>query len=255
MFKMSTTITPETFLSSHLTLENFKTITNGTPDQASNVLPTLSINTGSGTGYKLFPTAGASSGNPDVLHIANQTASSPTTVQIGTAGTTHSAPIIAQTFNSTEAQSRLTIASDVELIAHSVNSADEASKLVFPATSPGAEQTLTAPMIDRTNGTVTDTEYVNGVKFSHDAEFTVPNPKYNPNASPQTEEPTVNIRISDLYRLISNIQNFDNVISALCRANNFQLSNTSVENDAAWIQAYANVNTTQPVPPDPVAPI
>ena len=251
---MSTTITPETFLSSHLTLENFKTITNGTPDQASNVLPALSINTGSGTGYKLFPTAGAS-GAPDVLHVANQTASSPTTLQIGTAGTTHSAPIIAQTFNSTEAQSRLTVASDVELIAHSVSGTDEASKLVFPATSSGAEQTLTAPMIDRTTASVTDDEYMNGVKFSHDAEFTVPNPKYDPNADPQTEEPTVNIRISDLYRLISNIQNFDNVISALCRANNFQLSNTSVENDAAWIQAYANVNTTQPLPPNPVAPI
>ena len=214
---MTTEITPETFLASHLTLEKFNTIApSGTSSTA--VTPILSLNTSvpdasTKTGYKIYPNASNSR-----LVIDNQISSDPATVQIGQV---------------------------------------EGSKIVFPATVTstltGSEQTITTPMTQRTGTNVTDTDYVNGIKFSNDAEFTVPNPDYSSSTNPSEPE-TVTVRISDIYKvmnLIKHIQNYDNVISALCRSANFQRSSTSVTHDAEWIQAYASINTDQPPVPDP----
>ena len=118
----------------------------------------------------------------------------------------------------------------------------------------GANQTISSVMTQRSNESVPD-----GLKFSNDAEFVIPNDNYRP--APETGEDnrkdyekieSYNVRISDLFKLAQNISNYDNVLSALCRSTIYQSSNISDTNDSAWINHYASLNTPQPPLPEPL---
>ena len=92
----------------------------------------------------------------------------------------------------------------------------------------GSTQHVVSNLDKRSN----ETAAPDGIKFSNDAEFTIVD----------NSSETVTVRISDIWNALKSISQYDNVISALCRANLYQTSNAMVTNDDGWIQAYANIN-------------
>ena len=260
-----TSITPSTYIASHLTLERFNTV----GDSPTPTTPILALNTSehgtTASGYKLKPVSTTKNDTTTTtLHIENQVDAEPVKIVIGKDNGTTTAPLIQQGNDAINGlMSELDVSSDVKLTPHSVSGTSTDSKIIFTNNlQSGMNQTLKVNMTDRSNPSstppVVDNAYMNGVKFSNDAEFTIPNPDYIDGATTPTEPETLNVRISDLYKaynLIKHVQNYDNVISALCRASQSQLSSTSVTNDDAWIQRYAAINNPQdPLPtplPDP----
>ena len=85
-----------------------------------------------------------------------------------------------------------------------------------------------------------ETAAPDGIKFSNDAEFTIVD----------DSSTTVTVRISDIWNALKSISQYDNVISALCRANRYQTSSDMKTYDEDWIERYATINTTQTQPPN-----
>ena len=284
-------ITPETFLASHLTLEQFQKIavetsaSGSTANPIESISPILSLNTvvhndnpGSSTirGYKIRPETNSNLSPPSTtLHIENQVSTEASKLILGvnkldnSSNISESAPLIKQGETDLGLSSRFDVSADVKLIPHTTNGSSKASTIIFnkldPKIIPGKtyadplDQILSIGMEDRTTEETTDKNCLNGVKFSNDAEFVIPNDNYRP--APETGEDnrkdyekieSYNVRISDLFKLAQNISNYDNVLSALCRSTIYQSSNVSDTNDSAWINHYASLNTPQPPLPEPL---
>ena len=115
---------------------------------------------------------------------------------------------------------------------------EDNSSIVFVNESIGP-QTISAGRLDREG----DENPPRGIKFSHDAQFTIP-----------SGDSTVDVRISDLYDPDANLSYMTNALSAVCRILQFSTSSTTIPGDTDWINYFANRNNENDENKNPPVP-